>query len=104
MKFPKLVIFAFACLFCLTVFASSVEEASREAEAGNYKKAYNLLSNDYYNLQGELEEKQKLVDAYRQELDKLEEEKNNLLKLSGRGHTSADAERIWKEAWTCSRG
>lgn len=103
MKFPKLVIFAFAYLFCLTVFASSVEEASREAEAGNYKKAYNLLSSDYHNLQGELEEKQKLLDVYRQELDKLEKEKANLLKLGGRGQTSADAERIWKEAWRIQR-
>ena len=103
MQFSKLVIFAFACLSCLTVFASGVEEASREAEAGNYKKAYNLLSSDYYNLQRELEEKQKLLDVYRQELDKLEKEKDDLLKLAGRGQTSADAERIWKEAWRIQR-
>ncbi len=103
MKFPKLVIFAFACLSHLTVCASSIEEASREAEDGNYKKAYNLLSGDHDNLQRELEEKQKLLDVYRQELDKLEKEKDNLLKTAGRGQTSADAERIWKEAWRIQR-
>lgn len=104
MKFPKLVTFAFACLSCLTVFASGItEDASREAEAGNYKKAYSLLSSDYYNLQRELEEKQKLLDVYRRELDKLEKERADLLKSAGRGQTSADAERIWKEAWRIQR-
>lgn len=84
------------------ISAGDIEKAKEEYDSGNYKKAYDMLILEYISMEKEIEEKNQLLDAYRTELERIENEQKRL-KSRPAGLQNEEAERIWKEAWSIQR-
>ncbi|MDD5644286.1 MAG: hypothetical protein PHO00_02405 [bacterium] len=98
-----LIIFA-AFLSQSLAAAGNIQDARKEYDAGNYKNAYDILILEYISLSNEVGEKNNLLDAYRTEIQKLEEEQKRLSARGlQRGAVNEEAERVWKEAWSLQR-
>ncbi|MCK9555949.1 tetratricopeptide repeat protein [bacterium] len=100
-------IFVFAAAFFILSFpnlirAENIQGAKEEYDSGNYKKAYDILILEYISLKNEAKEKDQLLDAYRTEIQRMEDEQKRLRSRPA-GVQNEEAERIWKEAWSIQK-
>ncbi|GEM_PF-3002566 len=98
--------FAKICVSSLLFFAlfyplygGEKERAAKLCKEGNYKEASAILWNIIKNQEEELENRKKVIEFYRSEIERLEREKKEIGKGVEQATVNLDAARLFREGW-----